>query len=250
MGSTFSPVSSLLEYDPETDQWTARASLHRARGALAAAAIGDKIYARGKLFVIGGRVQGSGNLATLEVFDSEAGEWETRTPIPTARSGLATASHGGLLLVLGGEIPGVFEQNEVYDPATDSWFELTPMPVPPAWNRGRCGWKPDHHSGRSPIAGFFDTDVADELLILDQLAVMAQFAEGPGVGSEVTATNFTERKVTARLELYDNQGNTLESGLNGPGGPDASGRTGWLRRLRAGRALSIGTRYLVSLTQS
>ena len=261
VGSTFSPVSSLLEYDPETDQWTARASLPRARGALAAAAIGDKIYAvggngpggvsgqltvydplldlwtelpplptprehlaaaalGGKLFVIGGRVQGSGNLATLEVFDSEAGEWETRTPMPTARSGLAAASYGGLLLVFGGEIPGVFEQNEVYDPATDSWFELTPMPVPRHGIAAAVVGNRIIIPGGADIAGFFDTEVADEFLILDQLAVMAQFAEGPGVGSEVTATNFTERKVTARLELYDNQGNTLESGLNGPGGPD------------------------------
>ena len=43
VGFTFSPVSSLLEYDPETDLWTARASLPRARGALAAATIDDKL---------------------------------------------------------------------------------------------------------------------------------------------------------------------------------------------------------------
>ncbi len=35
VGFTFNAVPSLLEYDPETDLWTARAPLPRARGALA-----------------------------------------------------------------------------------------------------------------------------------------------------------------------------------------------------------------------
>ena len=168
-----------------------------------------------------GRVQGPlRNLATLEVFDPEAGEWESRTPMPTARSGLAAASFGGLLLVFGGEIPEVFQQNEVYDPVTDSWFELTPMAVPRHGIGAAVVGNRIIVPGGATIAGFQDTDVVDEFLVLDQLIAMAQFAEGPEVGSEVTATNFTGREVTARLELYDDQGNVLESGLSGPGGPE------------------------------
>ena len=260
VGFTFSPTASFLEYDPLINSWTARAPLPRARGALAAATIDDKIYAVGgngpggpfgqltaydpqtglwtelpslptprehlaaaaigsRLFVIGGRAPGR-SFATLEVFDTEEGQWETRTPMPTARSGLAAASFGGLLLVFGGEIPGVFEENEVYDPGTDSWFEMTPIPVPRHGIGAAVVGKRIIIPGGATIAGFVHTDVADEFLILDRLAAMAQFAEGPDVGSEVTATNFTERKVTARLEVYDDQGNVLESGLTGPGGTD------------------------------
>ena len=204
----------LTVYDPLLDLWTELPPLPTPREHLAAAALG------GKLFVIGGRVQGSGNLATLEVFDSETGEWETRTPMPTARSGLAAASYGGLLLVFGGEIPRVFEQNEVYEPATDSWFELAPMPVPRHGIAAAVVGNRIIIPGGATIAGFFHTDVVDEFFILDQLMAMAQFAEGPDVVSQVTATNFTDREVTARLELYDDQGNVLESGLTGPGGPD------------------------------
>ncbi len=205
----------LTVYDPLTDLWTELSPLPTPREHLAAAALG------GKLFVIGGRVQGPlRNLATLEVFDPESGEWESRTPMPTARSGLAAASFGGLLLVFGGEIPGVFQQTEVYDPVTDSWFELTPMAVPRHGIGAAVVGNRIIIPGGATIAGFQHTDVVDEFLVLDQLIAMAQFAEGPEVGSEVTATNFTGRTVTARLELYDDQGNVLESGLTGPGGPE------------------------------
>ena len=205
----------LTVYDPLADLWTELPPLPTPREHLAAAALG------GKLFVIGGRVQGPlRNLATLEVFDPEAGEWETRTPMPTARSGLAAAAFGELLLVFGGEIPRVFEQNEVYDPASDSWFELTPMPVSRHGIGAAVVGNRIIIPGGATIAGFVDTDVVDEFFVLDQLMAMAQFAEGPDVTSHVTATNFTDREVTARLELYDDQGNVLESGLTGPGGPD------------------------------
>ena len=202
-------------YDPLADLWTELPPLPTPREHLAAAALG------GKLLVIGGRVQGPlRNLATLEVFDPEAGEWEGRTSMPTARSGLAAASFGELLLVFGGEIPGVFQQNEVYDPVADSWFELTPMPVPRHGIGAAVAGNRIIVPGGATIAGFQHTDVVDEFLVLDQLIAMAQFAEGPEVGSQVTATNFTDREVTVRLELYDDQGNVLESDLNGPGGPE------------------------------
>ncbi len=204
----------LTVYDPLADVWTELPPLPTPREHLAAAALGSK------LFVIGGRVQGSGNLATLEVFDTEAGEWETRTPMPTARSGLAAAAFGEFLLVFGGEIPRVFEQNEVYDPATDSWFDLAPMPVPRHGIGAAVVGNRIIIPGGATIAGFQNTDFVDEFFVLDQLMAMAQFAEGPGVASQVTATNFTDGEVTARLELYDDQGNVLESGLTGPGGPE------------------------------
>ena len=205
----------LTVYDPAADRWTELPPLPTPREHLAAAALG------GKLFVIGGRVPGPvRNLAALEVFDPDAGEWESRTPMPTARSGLAAASFGELLLVFGGEIPGVFEQNEVYDPVADSWFELTPMPVPRHGIGAAVVGNRIIFPGGATVAGFQHTDVVDEFFILDQLIAMAQFAEGPEVGSEVTATNFTDQEVTARLELYDDQGHVLESGLSGPGGSE------------------------------
>ncbi len=260
VGFTFNPVDSLLEYDPVSDQWAARTPLPMARGALAAATIEGKIYAVGgdgpngpfgqftvyeprtgiwtelpplptprehlvaaaigtSLYVIGGR-RSLQNLATLEVFDTIEGTWETLTPMPTARSGLAAASHGGLLFVLGGEIQGVFDENEVYDPATDSWFDQIPMPVPRHGIGAAVVGNRIIIPGGATRQGFNHTDVADEFLVLDRVVAMAQFADGPGVDSEVSATNDTDSEATALLELYDRQGNVLESSLTGPGGEE------------------------------
>ncbi len=45
------------------------------------------------------------------------------------RAGLASAYYHGLILVLGGELaPRTFAENEAYDPKTDRWTTLAPMP--------------------------------------------------------------------------------------------------------------------------
>jgi hypothetical protein len=51
--------------------------------------------------------------------------------MPTKRSGLASTVYHGLFLVLGGEMPGVGTnvENEAFDPATNSWRTLAPMPA-------------------------------------------------------------------------------------------------------------------------
>ncbi|MFZ1096012.1 MAG: hypothetical protein WAN75_43485, partial [Xanthobacteraceae bacterium] len=57
-------------------------------------------------------------------------KWASAAPLPTPRSGLAGAYYHGLILVLGGELPPdhTFSENEGYDPKTDGWITLTPMP--------------------------------------------------------------------------------------------------------------------------
>ncbi|HEX9659174.1 MAG TPA: kelch repeat-containing protein, partial [Rhodothermales bacterium] len=81
------------------------------------------------LYVIGGRVPGIGNIASVESYNPATNEWTSRAPMPTARSGLASASLRGRIFVFGGEIPGVYAQNEMYDPLTDTWETMAPMPV-------------------------------------------------------------------------------------------------------------------------
>ena len=50
--------------------------------------------------------------------------------MPTARSGLAGVVYKGVFMVLGGENPpiGTNPENEAYDPKTDKWVTLAPMP--------------------------------------------------------------------------------------------------------------------------
>ena len=49
--------------------------------------------------------------------------------MPTPRSGLAGVYYHGMILVLGGELkPDTFPENEGYDPKTERWTTLAPMP--------------------------------------------------------------------------------------------------------------------------
>jgi N-acetylneuraminic acid mutarotase len=55
--------------------------------------------------------------------------------MPAARAGVTAIAAFGCLYVIGGEgnashPQGIFEQTEAYDPRTDTWHRLTPMPTP------------------------------------------------------------------------------------------------------------------------
>jgi N-acetylneuraminic acid mutarotase len=102
------------EYDPASDSWSKHAPIPMPRDHLAIGVVGGKLYA------IGGRVDGSyaKNLAHNEEYDPKTGRWRARGPIPTARSGIAAAVLKERIFVFGGESPaGTFNQTESYDPA-------------------------------------------------------------------------------------------------------------------------------------
>jgi N-acetylneuraminic acid mutarotase len=68
---------------------------------------------------------------------SPAGSWTMKAPLPTPRSGIASASYRGLILVLGGELlpDRTFPENADYDSKTGTWTTLTAMP------HGRHGFR-------------------------------------------------------------------------------------------------------------
>jgi N-acetylneuraminic acid mutarotase len=122
-------VADFAVYDPIGDAWTPLPSMPTARDHLAAAEIGGRFYA------VGGRASGT-LFARLEAFDPVGGAWHTGLArMPTARGGLAAAALDGRLFTFGGEGNpdnplGVFPDTEAYDPATDRWERLAPMPIP------------------------------------------------------------------------------------------------------------------------
>ena len=64
-----------------------------------------------------------------DVYDPATDTWTSAAPLPTPRSGLASAYYRGLILVLGGELkPDTFAENEAYDPKSDHWTTLAPLP--------------------------------------------------------------------------------------------------------------------------
>ncbi|MCZ6681769.1 MAG: hypothetical protein O7B26_01220 [Planctomycetota bacterium] len=114
-------------FDTEARTWTRLPDLPTSRNHLTAQAVDGKFYA------IGGRSPGV--LTANEEYDPMTNGWTARAPLPTARAGLGSGVIGGRIQVIGGEGPSgtpesTYEQNEEYDPATDTWTILTPMPTP------------------------------------------------------------------------------------------------------------------------
>jgi N-acetylneuraminic acid mutarotase len=123
--------ASTYEYDPETDTWTGKKPMPTPRSSFALAACQNKIY------VIGGTtytspINGVSTHCQLnEVYDPETEMWETKEPMPTARSQMrAEAVNGKIYVISGrtGEGLSTVKTTEVYDPATDSWETKADIP--------------------------------------------------------------------------------------------------------------------------
>jgi uncharacterized protein (TIGR03437 family) len=121
-------VRDLEAFDPAANSWTVLAAMPTARDHLTAQAVAGRFYA------ISGRRDGE-VLHANEEYNPATGTWTARAPIPTARGGIGSGSMGGRIQVIGGEGPsgtpqGTFEQNEEYDPSTNTWRTLAPLPTP------------------------------------------------------------------------------------------------------------------------
>jgi N-acetylneuraminic acid mutarotase len=120
--------ATVLVYDPTQDRWSRLASpLPTLREHLAAVALDGRIY------VIGGRWRGQGNLAAVEILDPASAQWSAAAAMPTPRGGLTASPLGGRIHVGGGEDLSsgeTFAAHEVYDPATARWTAAAPLPTP------------------------------------------------------------------------------------------------------------------------
>jgi len=122
-------------FDTATGSWSSVAPMLTARNHHGAALIDGKIY------VVGGRIGStfiiglSNNVSTNEVYDVAKNTWSSVLGMPTPRSGVGTAVLNGRLHVLGGEaylndLVGTYRTHEAFDPKTNSWQRLPPMPTP------------------------------------------------------------------------------------------------------------------------
>ena len=111
-------------YDPTTNQWTVKSPMPTARHHAASAVVDGEIY------VIGGRIgEELNNVDLIEKYDPVSDSWTIDLePMPSKRSGNAATSLNGYIYVLGGEQnEGTFNDNERYDPRTDTWTKELPM---------------------------------------------------------------------------------------------------------------------------
>jgi len=122
-------------YDPVTNKWENRKSMAVPRNHAFAGAVNGKIY------VIGGRtghgfILSATNTDVVEEYNPVSDMWSApKERMPTPRSGGAWGTDGRRIYCAGGEVTtnqlvGVFRGIEAYEPTTNSWTTLPPMPMP------------------------------------------------------------------------------------------------------------------------
>ena len=115
----------VLHLNQSLTAWVEAPALHHARGAGAAAVVGNKIV------VAGGRTAGTSAAEVLptEVFDGTS--WHDAAPIPVPGDHLAAASDGTYLYAVGGrrlEVTSNTAAVQRFDPKADRWIQLPAAP--------------------------------------------------------------------------------------------------------------------------
>jgi N-acetylneuraminic acid mutarotase len=128
-------------YAPDDDTWSTGVSLPEPRAEFVIESVRDQV------FVIGGRVRETPGATAFtthvdsdrnEMFDPATGEWTTLAPAPTARNSAASVVVDDRIYVIGGREfslaadGSAVQENvatvEVYEPATDEWETVAPLP--------------------------------------------------------------------------------------------------------------------------
>jgi N-acetylneuraminic acid mutarotase len=113
-------LDNVQVYDPAIDTWTSKTKMPTQREHVGAAVLGDLIY------IVSGRV-GNNSMGKLEAYNVLTDKWTTLAPMPTVRSDIGFGVSMGKLYAFGGEKPGIFDVNEEYDPAANSWKTVLKM---------------------------------------------------------------------------------------------------------------------------
>jgi len=119
------PLSTVEEYNPETDTWTTKSNMPTARISHGACVV------EGKIYVIGGgqSVYGAGS-STVEQYDPETDTWMRKANMPTARFVLSASVVNGKIYAIGGKpAHGVapLKTVEEYNPVTNTWTTKADM---------------------------------------------------------------------------------------------------------------------------
>ena len=117
-------------YDPDiTGSWSAGPPLPTYRGAPAAAVLGTQLYV-----IAGYQMSAPGAderaMNATEVLDTDTLQWESRSPIPTARGWTSGLAFDGRIRVFGGKdaLARASDVIEEFDPGANTWVALPPLP--------------------------------------------------------------------------------------------------------------------------
>ena len=121
-------------FDPKSNTWETKTSMPTPRADLSANIVDDKIY------LMGGKrysnISPFFNETNInEAYDPANDIWTTKTPIPTAVQGYASAVEDGKIYLMGGSLESLSLENtvitdatQVYDAQNESWSLAASMP--------------------------------------------------------------------------------------------------------------------------
>lgn len=121
-GTTY--LDEVWHYDRASATWTAKAPLPEPMGNLSVA-----YNPRDGMIYVAGGWQDVYYSNALHRYDPASDTWETLAPLPTAKSGAAIGIVDNVLYLFGGNGGGSFNDTQVYDIATNTWFVGPAMPV-------------------------------------------------------------------------------------------------------------------------
>ncbi len=127
-------------YDPATNKWAMAAPMPLARDHIGITVVSGKIH------VFGGRMASPAErTGEHDVYDPATDTWTMAAPLLTPRSAGVSFYLNGRIVYAGGECKDpststTFNEAESYDPASDKWTALPPLPI------GR-------HAGASVVMG-------------------------------------------------------------------------------------------------
>jgi len=131
-------LSACERYNPVTNSWSPIEDLPQPRTGVSAATDGEgRVYAIG-----GGPALGS---PTKTVWRYESGHWLSVKDMNTARHTLGTATDAqGRIYAIGGAYTNTVER---YDPSTDTWYDLAPLPgLPGAFDGSAAAYGGNNNS--------------------------------------------------------------------------------------------------------
>jgi N-acetylneuraminic acid mutarotase len=113
-------------YDPTADRWSRGAAIPRAVHHAAAVGLNGRIY------LIGGYVDGWMPTDEVHEYDAVADSWRARARMPTPRGALAAAVIDGKIHAVSGTSwrDRNTSAHEVYDPDANRWTALAAIPTP------------------------------------------------------------------------------------------------------------------------
>lgn len=119
--------NKVYAYNPDTDTWSEKSSMHIARQQHSAIVLNNKIYC------VGGLINGQSTaLNSLEIYDPISDQWSIGSPMQESKCILGVGTFNNLLLCFGGALQsaGYTNKTEVYNPSTNTWSEGPPLSSP------------------------------------------------------------------------------------------------------------------------